>query len=267
MAMNNNQQRINALLSLLEDDDHQVSTVAMEQLLKLEQGADSVVREFQEASSPQLRSRIHQLSNILNLRRSRTLFIDKAFDSSISLWDGLLQINYQYNPRMNSDAIGSMFTELAEKTPTGLSTVRLCAFMRDQQFSPTGEDTLGADLFLLEDVLAQRIGSPILLSVVAHCLGEQAGLTSSIVLHRGKHCLIDANYNLVEPAEGWKISKLTEEDKLHPCGDRDVWLTVLCQLFLAAMLEGRLQAIHRVASILAKLCGSTFHDLPYPLGS
>ncbi len=265
--MKNERQRIDALLNLLEDEDQQVSTLAMEQLLQLEHHADALIKEFQEAASPRLRTRIHQLGNILNLRRSRNAFIKNVAANNLSVWDGLLQINYQYNPRLSTSAIDAQLTGLERRLPENLSTVRLCGFMRDEQFSFTGEDTLGADLFLLEDVLAQRVGSPIVLSVIAGHLGERAGWSSSIVLYRGKHCLIDSDSNLIEPAEGWNVTRLTRDDRLHPCGDRDVWLTVLCQLFLAAMLEGRLQAIHRVASILCELCGGEFKHLPYPLGS
>jgi len=265
--MKSEQTKISALLNLLEDEDSQVSTLAMEQLLLLERGADDLLQEFQEAANPRLRGRIHQLGSILKIRRSRNAFIHEALNSTLSLWAGLLHINYQYNPRLNFESVDGMLNELAARLPAKLTTVRLCAFLRDENFQYTQEDTLGSDLFLVEDVLVQRVGSPILLSVIAHCLGEKAGWHSSPVLYHGRHCLIDDSHgNLIEPADGWKITRYSRDDRLHPCGDRDIWLTVLCQLFLAAMLEGRLQAIHRVGAILARLCGAGTGSLPYPLG-
>ncbi len=264
--MTGDKQKIYALLNLLEDEDSQVSTPAMEELLQFERDAEDLVKEFQEAANPRLRGRIHQLGNILNVRRRRHAFIQHAMSSSISLWDGMVQINYQYNPRLNPDQIASMADALFEALPPRVSTVGLGTFMRNEDFSYTRKDTLGADLFLLEDVLAQRIGAPIVLCVIARHFGEKAGWNSSIVLYRGRHCLIDSNSNLIEPAEGWKVTRLTHADKLYPCGDRDIWLTVLSQLFLAAMLEDQLQAIHRVGIILAELCGGKFQDLPFPLG-
>lgn len=265
--MGNEQAKISALLNLLEDEDSQVSTLAMEQLLLLERDADALLKEFQEAANPRLRSRIHQLGSILKIRRSRNAFIRDAMDATLSLWAGLVHINYQYNPRLNFEAVDTMFAELVARLPAKLTTLRLCAFMRDENFQYTQEDTLGSDLFLVEDVLVQRVGSPVLLSAIAHCLGAKAGWHSSLVLYHGKNCLIDdAHGQLIEPADGWKVSRCARDERLHPCGDRDVWLTVLSQLFLAAMLEGRLQAIHRVGSILARLCGTTVGSLPYPLG-
>lgn len=261
------QTTISALLNLLEDEDKQVSTLAMEQLLALDREIDALVAEFQESNSPVLRSRMHQVGNILKLRRSRAQFIQSVNEGSCPLWDGLLQINYQYNPRVNFDEVQKTMDELLEQFPRRPNTVSLAAFMRNEGFSYTGEDVFGSDLYLIEDVLHQRIGAPILLSVLARRLGELRGWKSTIVLYRGKHCLVDARQNLIEPAEGWRITSLRGSAKQHPCGDKDIWLTILSQLFLAALMEGTLQAIHRVGSILAKLSGTEFQELPYPLGS
>lgn len=257
---------IDALINLLEDEDRHVSTMAMEQLLLLDSDVDRLIAELQESHNPVLRNRIHQLGKILKFRRAREVFINSVHESNISLWDGIIQINYQYNPQMNLGDIDTMTEEVTERLPQRITTVRMATFMRNENFSFPGEDILGADLFLIEDVLRQRVGSPILLSVVARHLGEIADWNASIVLFKGKHCLIDSDFHLVEPSEGWRVTRLTRDDKLHPCADRDIWLTILGQLFLSALLEGRLQTIHRVGSILSKLCDGEFRDLPFPLG-
>ncbi len=260
------QPTLDALINLLEDEDTQVSTLAMEQLLH-HQEAEHLVAEFQEAANPVLRSRIHQLSNILNLRRMRSDLIQQVERGAMSVWDGLVQINYQYNPRMNPVTITEMLEDLLTRLPQDLNTVRLTSFLRSEGFTYTGEDILGADLYLVEDMLVQRMGAPILLSVLARYLGRQRGWNATMVLFKGKHCLLDARGHLVEPAESWRITRLPRHDHLHPCGNQEVWLTVLSQLFLSAMMEGRLQAIQRVGSILTTLCGGEFQRLPFPLGS
>ncbi len=257
---------LDALVNLLEDEDTHIATLAMEELLR-HQDADQLVAELQEAPSPVLRTRIHQLGNVLNIRRARTNLIRQVESSDISLWQGLLQINYQYNPRMNVNAVDELLTDLVDRLPVELNTARLISYMRDENFAYTGEDVLGSDLYLVEDVLRQRVASPILLSVVAHHLGRQAGWQSRVVLFKGKHCLLDGRGHLIEPAENWRITRLPKNDHLHPCGKQEIWLTILCQLYLSAMLEGRLLAIHRVGSILTRLCGGEFGALPFPLGS
>lgn len=257
---------IDALMNLLEDDDRQVSTLAMEELLRLDMQLDKLVAEFQEAPSPVLRGRIHQLGNILNIRRSRSYFIDNVGAGAMPLWEGMLQINYQYNPRMNFEAVAKVMGELVGHLPRRPSTLRMAAFMRSEGFGYTREDILGPDLYLVEDILAQRVGAPVLLAAIAKNLGEHCGWQANIVLYKGKHCLVDNHCNLIEPAEDWRVTPLSGLDKQHPCADKDVWLTVLSQLMLAALMEGSLQAIHRVGSILVELSGGRFDDLPYPLG-
>jgi hypothetical protein len=257
---------VSALVNLLQDEDAHISTLAMEQLLQ-HQEAEHLVAELQESASPVLRSRIHQLGNILNIRRARHDFIARVEGTSLSLWQGLLEINYQYNPRLNQSQADKLLAELQEKLPKDINTARLTAFMRSENFTYTGEDILGADLYLVEDVLMQRVGAPILLSVLARQLGRQVGWNATVVLFKGKHCLLDPRGHLIEPAENWRITRLPRHDNLHPCGNKEIWLTVLCQLYLSAMLEGRLLAIHRVGSILATLCGGEFRALPFPLGS
>ncbi len=259
---------IQALINLLEDEDRHVSSMAMEQLLTLDGDVDRLIAEFQEAPNPVLRGRIHQLGNIVKLRRERTLLINEVVDGKPTVWDGILRINRQYNPQMNLRNLNRMIEELAARVPSPISTVGMATFMHNETFSFTGEDILGADLYLLEDVLTQHVGAPILLSVIAKHLGEIYGWNALIVLFKGKHCLYDEQTcDLVEPAEGWRVTRLNRDDKLHPCADRDIWLTILCQLFLSALLEGRLQTIHRIGSILSRLCGGEFSKLPFPLGS
>ena len=259
--------RIDALLSLLEDEDDQISTVAMEQLLRSQNHAEEIIRNHQESSSRFLRTRIHQMGGILQLRRRRQEFIRRGTTGTLPLKKALEEINYQYNPRFNPAAasrrLRAMSAALAERMPT---SAQVCTFMRDEGFACAGDGVLGAGAYLLENVLHERVGSPILLSAIAHILGRTTGWDSSIVLYRGKHCLMTNDGALIEPHKGWKLTHLSGDSKLHPCAERDLWLAVLTQLLLTAMFEGRLQAIHRLAAILTGLCDGDITDLPYPLG-
>ncbi len=261
------QHKLDALIKLLEDEDAHISTVAMEQLLNMEHCIDGILAEFQESHNPILRNRIHQMGNILKIRRSRVSFIESVQHSRLNLWDGIVQINYQFNPRLNVQEVEKMFSSMAQRLPKKLTTARLASFMRKKNFTCADEDVLNADLYLIEEVLLQRIGSPLLLSVIAMLLGEPRGWSAAIVIYKGRHCLLDKTNTLIEPAEDWRMTPLTNTDKIHPCDKNETWLIILCQLFVSAVLEGRLQAIHRVGSLLAELNAGHVRDLPFPLGS
>ena len=256
----------NALLNLLEDDDRYVSTVAMEQLLSSD-NVDELVAEFQESHSPILRNRVHQIGNILRGRQLRSEFVKNFKNAAISLWDGIVQINFHYNPKMDSRQLARMMISLEDQLPRRLSAASLAEFMRSKNFSFSGEDIIGPDLYLIEDVLLHQVGSPILLSVVARELGRKRDLETSVALYKGKHCLIDRFNNLIKPTEDWRIKHLKTVQDIRVFGKANIWLVVLSQLFVSAMLEGRLQAIHRVGSLLAELCGGRVRNFPFPLGS
>jgi hypothetical protein len=171
-----------ALIDLLDDEDRHVSTLAMEQLLQMDTELDHLVAEYQESHNPVLRGRIHQLGSILQLRRDRASFIENVKNQSISLWDGIVQINYHFNPQLRLQDVTETMEDIIGRLPANPSTVKLAAFMRNENFSYTGEDILGPDLFLIEDVLVQRVGSPVILAALAHQLGAVAGWQSSIVI-------------------------------------------------------------------------------------
>ncbi len=259
--------KIDALINLLEDEDTQVSTEAMQQLLTFDSNVDEVVAEFQESQSPVLRNRIHQMGNVLKLRRNRNTFIENVVNLSIGLWYGVLEINHHYNPTMIIDFSNKILTDIAVKLSDEITLIDLAEFMRDEEFVYASEDMLGVDLYLIEDVLIQRIGAPVMLSIIAYELAQRRKLNAHIVIYNGKHCLLDADNNLIEPAENWNVTRLTSDKKVHFCGKKDIWLTVLSQLFLASLLEGRLLTIYRSGFLLSKLCGGELNQLPHPLGS
>ena len=265
--MDYNHKKIDALINLLEDEDRNVSTEAMEQLLAFDQEVDAVVAEFQEAQNPILRNRIHQLGNILTFRRSRDTFIEKVGNLSLTLWEGIIEINHQFNPSMDANEIEGNLSELALKLPPRLSIKDLAEFMRDEDFIYAAEDVFGVDLYLIEDVLIQRVAAPVLLSVVAMELAQRRQLKTHMVIFKGKHSLLDIENNLIKPSDNWSVTHFSQDTKLHFCGKKDIWLAILSQLFLASILEGRLLSIYRSGYILTRICGGDLRELPFPLGS
>jgi hypothetical protein len=266
MKVGSQKTKINALLNLLEDDDSHVSALAMEQLLLLDNGADDVVREFQESPSPVLRSRIHQLDNLLTLRRRRRSFIARAKGSDLSLLEGLSLINYQYNPKISVETVRRSFESICEKAPVFTSSTQLAAYLHKDGFALNAENYLASELYLLDEILEHRQGAPVMLCCIAKCLADHCNWPVSVILYKGRHCLIDKNRNLIETWDSWRVTKLPAGDQVCHCSKSDLWLSILGQLFLASLQEGQIQAVYRVSSILAEFCGGTFDALPFPLG-
>ncbi len=258
---------ISALLTLLQDEDDKVASLAMEQFLNSGL-AEETVAKFQEASEPQLRQRIHQLSGILARRRARQEFLRAVAASRLSVWDGLVQINVIYDPQTDCGWVADTMRDMAEAAGRHGTAARVAAVMRDKEFMVPDEDTLDVDLYLADAVLDCKDGSAALLCAIAQEIGRRSGWEATIALFEGRFVLIDANGMLVDPTEGWHISKLENDRKVHPCPPRDIWLNVLPQLFLAALVDGNLRDLYLFSDILAALNQTPLEDaLPYPLGN
>jgi len=252
---------------LLQDENLRVASLAMEQFLQLGRAADEAIAEHQEAQDPQLRHRIHQLSSIMARRRARVQFIEAVSREGISLWEGVLQINSLYDPQCNLAGVEEAIDEVVRRLRSGtVTTPRIAAAMRDQDFMVPEENLHDVDLYLVERVLETRYGSPAVLCALVHYIGSQLGWAFTIVLHAGRFCLIDRNNLILDPSERWHISRLGTLDKIHPCGQRDVLLGVLSQLFLVVLIEGQLRDLYHFGDLLTALNGSNIDGLPYPLG-
>ncbi len=260
-------QKINALLSLLQDDDPKVASLAMEQFLKLEQAADRTIAENQDTHDPRLRHRIHQLSSIMARRRLRQGFVAAVAQEELTLWEGICQINVLYDPQCSRQQVDEnvelLTSELAGDTVT---TAGLAALMRQNEYSVPGEDLLDVELYLIESVLETKYGSPALLCVLAQQVGQTGGWASTIVLHEGRFCLMDSSNLLIDPSLGWNLVRMKREDRVHPCGRKDVWLGVLTRLFMVALIEGDLRDVYHFGDLLTALNGGDTDELPYPLG-
>jgi hypothetical protein len=256
-----------ALLTLLQDEDDKVASLAMEQFL--DRGlAESAIAEFQEAHDPKLRQRIHQLGTILSRRRARQEFLDAVSQERISLWDGVVAINSLYDPQCNrqkvNDELHVMVSRLGLRRATAAKTA---ALMREQEFCVPEEDVLDVDLYLIERVLETCYGSPAVLCALAHQAGLEAGWESSIVLHEGRFCLLDRHHLLIDPTAGWHVTHLSENTKFHPCSRKDLWLGILSQLFLVSLVDGHLRDLYHFGDLLSALNEMPPEDaLPYPLG-
>lgn len=259
---------LSALLTLLQDENVKVASLAMEELLKMGHLAEEAIAEHQEAADPHLRQRIHQLNGILVRRRARSTFLNALKRESISLWQGLLQINLLYDPQCEHRVVTRALRELAhEYLDNDADPAGLAAFMRQKEFTVPEDDVLDVDLYLLERVLHTAYGSPAVLCSLARHISRRAGSDGTVVLHDGRFCLMSRGRVLIDPSRGWKLTHLRSASHVHPCRRKDVWLDVLAQLYLVSLVEGNLRDLFHFGELLTALDGSDLTALPYPMGT
>jgi hypothetical protein len=261
-----NNERISALLTLLQDDDVKIASLAMEQFLNLGHLADETIAEHQESQDPQLRQRIHQLSTILVRRRMREEFVRALGDGTLSLWRGVVGITVLYDPTANVEYVERECDALHDAIAAGdPGAAHVAKVMKDRELRVPSEEILDVDLFLIDRVLEGKSGSAVALCALAqHAAGKHWPTT--LVLRNGRFCLMDADHTLVEPTEGWRITKLGEDEKVHPCSIKDALLAVLTQLFLVSLVDGSLRELYHFGSLLTALNRTGLSALPFPLG-
>jgi len=260
--------QLSALVTLLQDEDQRIASLAMEHLLNLGQVVDDTIAEHQESHDPQLRQRVHQLSSILARRRAREAFIAALSQESLSLWDGIVQIHSLYEPIPPRDALEARIDEIAADLQPGATvTHQLADLMREKEFTVPSDDILDVDLFLVSRVLDTRYGHAAILCVLAKRIAAEAGWNATVCLHGGRFCLIDRDHILLKPSEGWQYGRIGTEERIHPCSRKDVLMAVLAQLFMVALIDGQLKDLHHFGTILTALNGMPVSALPYPLGA
>ena len=258
---------MSALLTLLQDEDSEVASLAMEKFLTLGNAVDETIAEYQESHDPQLRQRMHQLSSIVSRRRARQSFIAALNHENLSLWEGMVQIHSLYEPLPPRQELENRVDELAAELPTGdTMTHQIAQLMREKEFTVPSDDILDVDLFLVQRVIDTRFGHAALLCVLAKRIAAGTGWNATICLHQGRFCLIDRDHILLNPSEGWQFGKLGARERIHPCSRKDVLLAVLAQLFMVALIDGQLKDLHHFGTLLTDLNERSLDALPFPLG-
>ncbi|MFO7820665.1 MAG: hypothetical protein R6V56_01190 [Lentisphaeria bacterium] len=265
--MNKNPQ-ITALLSLLQDEDPKVASLAMEQFLKLESEADEAIAENQDAENPYLRQRLHQLINIRGRQQDRQDFMRHVENSAMPVLEGLARINRLYDSRCNREKLRRAKKDLRQAADNSLTgTAEVASFMREQDFTVPDEAVLEVDLYLLDSVLEYRFGSAVMLCALAQYLGRTCGgWRSTISLYEGRFCLVDGKNLALDPSDEWGIIQLDPSRNLHACSRQDVWMAVLSRLLLVGLTEGNLRDISLFGDLLTALNSERIDAFPYPIG-
>lgn len=259
---------VDALINLLQDEDPHIAVIAMEKLLATPSFIDNQLKDLQESADPCLRSRVHQMESIISRQRRINDFTERVKDNKIELWEDLIFLNKIIDRDLTSEKVTEAYDEIVEKvSKESLSTLELAAFMRENTFNVPSEDILDPSLFLIYEVLASGLGTPLLLCIVTQKIGKLYNKNLTIVLHKGRHCLVDEHNSFIDPQNSWSVTKLKMNAKVYPCTNRDILLTLISQLYLSALLEGQLRVISFLSKVVAALSNSSLEDLPFPIGN
>lgn len=265
--MKTSDKEFSALLSLLQDDDTKVASLAMEHFLKLGD-LGTAIAMYQDDGDSRVRKRMHQMSAIVTRRNARQQFVEAVGNDAPELWDGVCRINTLYDPQASVEKINRQVRELASRLPgAGTDVKAVAALMKAREFLVPTEDVLDVELYMMDSVIETNFGSAAALCVLAGRVGDLCGWGNRPVLFEGRLCLLGGENILLDPGVDWKLRKLGKKHKVHTCAKKDVWMMFLSQLFLIALVDGQLRDLYHFGDLLTALNGETVNTLPYPLGS
>ena len=88
--------KIKTLLTLLEDENRNVASQAMAELLRHEEELPQYLNSLQESENLILRKRAHQMQSILSIRRRRKNFAMNLKSNTMGLIEGLTELHLQW---------------------------------------------------------------------------------------------------------------------------------------------------------------------------
>ena len=258
---------IDALIKLIQDDDPQIVAMSMEKLLTMDEFVNVKLPELQESSNPKLRLRMHQFASILNRRKKMSDFLDRVKDNKLDSWIDLVFLNKIFDHEVTTASAAGNFEHLCSKVKTKeMNAFELSAFMKENNFSTPSEDILDPSLFLINEVIICGLGNSLLLASIASLVAAKFNARFSIVLHKGRHCLVDENRMFIDPQNNWSVNQLPADSRVYPCSNKSILLTIISQLYLSALMEGHLRVIYQLSKMMAALSDSKISDFPYPVG-
>jgi hypothetical protein len=262
--------KIEALLSLLEDENRGVASRAMAELLRDQNGLAPCLKIMQESDNPVLRKRAHQIQSIIRIRQRRTSIARALACKDTPLIEGLAELHLQWYDYDPEDDIMSRWEELLAEAvkfhPRSLE--RLSYFMHKRGFSTPPDNELDADCYCLGVVLEERVGADVILCALGRELARSAGLELKIHQLMDRFVLAGPGGFLLSPADGWRIFPPTEA---VPSLDWDSNMTLRMTasvMFICAVCSDSFRYVNTIGSCLAKVSGKdSLSFLPYPYDS
>ena len=249
--------KIAALITLLEDDDINISTTAMKELLK-EQKSDlsEALKELQESENSLLRRRIHQLQAILKIRDNRNHLSQKLLDNRANLLEGIMEIHLLWYDRDNDEVLKEQLEDLLKSAENSkLKTLNdLAFFMKKQAFAVSNSIELDADSYCLGAVLDSKNGADILLCCLVQVIADCFEIECSIVARANKFYLFDNSRTLLNPVvwETEKLDNIKSSISLESMSVDRILRFMIYQLLLCAVTTSSYRYVFTINKTLKK---------------
>ena len=257
------------LKALLLDPNPCISSLAMEQMLQNRDQCEKFIAANQDSDEVTLRKCAHQLAGCLRLQLLQDQFVSRFEQGRLDAWDALLLIDQLYDQRSSSSYLQELFLELCDNFQfCGTITLsKLAKYMQERKFTVPPHPILNIFHYLVGDVMENSQGIAIVLCLLARQLAHGHSFPLQVCLSSGKFCLLDRMHNLLDPTEGWSITRNVGADAAHLCTNQEVIRAYLAQLIASSVMVWEVYDVHLLTQLLLRIEGLGRELLPYPYGN
>ena len=263
------QNKLQSLISLLDDPDENIAVSVMAEMLKYEAELLPILGELQESENKLLRKRIQQLETIILLRNRRRDFLKKITAEEIDIIEGLIELHLLYFDRDTPQLLLEMLQMfmLTAGNNNIKNIAELGNFMARNNFAlPPEDELLEPENYCIGPILEDRLGADIMLCTLALLAGIDAGLELGLVRVAGRFAVINQAGEMISPENDWQI------DRVNKLQTGDFWndpKAVLkyasLMLFLHAVSSDNFRYVYTIAQALCESSDECKTDfLPYP---
>ena len=281
--------KLESLATLLEDEDINISAVAMSEILSgnfNRKELRELVSIMQESSLPEQRRLAHQMQAIMRKRKRRHVLSARIKKNNADLLQGMAELHSLWYDENDSREVSKLWNNLlkdaAVKPPR--TPRKLAGFMRTAGFGVCDANIQDGDLYCLGAVLEDRIGSPVILAAIARQLAYFFGLKGAVVnvdssfgilfvTGGGKNNAKCAGVNprklksaILLPADNWSIATTDDFSHCSIMSPGKVLKFISGMLFLNAVCSEGPRYVQLLAGCIAgvKETNTMSGILPYP---
>ena len=263
-----NRSKLQSLLSLLDDPDDNIAVTVMSELLKNESELMALLAELQESDNKVLRKRVQQLETIITLRKRRREFA-KKITPPVKVVEALTELHLLYHERDVPEVVYSMvemFVRIA--CNNNIETIDdIGTFMARNNFTMTmPEDKPVPEDYCIGSVLNDRMGSDIMLCLLAKLIGVHAKIKVALVRLDDMFAVCTPDGRFIAPANNWVPEEMNGQAldiRWNDSGNLLKYISLM--LFLHTVSSDNFHYVHTVAQAL---CGGdddfSTDFLPYP---
>jgi hypothetical protein len=257
---------INALLSLLDDEDENIALNAMARLLELESFLGDKLGQLQESDNPLLRKRGHQLQVAITLRARRKLFFKEIQSNNFDFIVLLLNFHLLW---FDNDSEPKLFDEFAkfessfdENSKSSLKEI--ASNMKLREFNVVRDSTIYPEIYCLGSILNEQIAAQSVICAILKYI-VQNSLQVKIIRFMNNFGLLDNDNMVLWPGDNWQITKLPNDAEVEYWNFRDILKYIGLTLFSSAVNSDSFRYVLTLAQTLTgDFTLNALSSLPYP---